>query len=113
MKNFENKAALAFYGLFGAFLGLLIFMFALGGWEFVFTGHHQRPWNGGVALAICLVICGGWGLLAYKLRDQEFGSGHSNLHDSEASAILFTKRLMTVASCLAALYFMWQVARGI
>jgi hypothetical protein len=49
MKDFADKFMFVFYGFFGAGLGLLIFMFALGGWSFVFTGQATKPWNGVVA----------------------------------------------------------------
>jgi len=113
MKDFEDKIVLVFYGMFGAFLGLLIFMFALGGWSFVFTGRPTKPWNGLVGLIICTVICGGWGLLSYKLRNREFHSGTSSMYHDQASAILFSKQLMVIATCVAGLYFIWQLAKGL
>jgi hypothetical protein len=111
MKDTVDKIIFAFYGLFGAGLGLLIFMFALGGWSFVFTGHATAPWNGAVALIICCALGGGWGLVSYKFKDREFGSGGSSFYHDSASAILFSKRLMVIATCLAALYFIWQLAK--
>ena len=113
MKDFEDKIFLAFYGVFGTFLGFLIFMFGLGGWRFVFTGRPTRPWNGLIALILCTVICGGWGLLSYKLRNHEFGSGTSGMYHDQASAMLFSKRLKVIATCLAALYFIWQLVRSL
>ncbi len=103
----------ALYGLFGAALGFLIFAMALGGWMFIFTGHSTKPWNGLVALVICSTIGGGWGLLSYKFKNREFGSGPSSLFQDQASAILFTKRLMVIATWLAGLYFIWQLAKGL
>jgi hypothetical protein len=113
MKDFSDKIIWALYGLFGAFLGLLIFMFALGGWRLVFTGRSTRPWNGVAALILCTVISGGWGLLSYKLRNREFHSGASSMYHDQTSAILFSKQLMVIATCVAALYFIWQLARGL
>jgi hypothetical protein len=113
MKNLEDKIIFAFYGVFGAAISFLVFVMALGGWRFVLTGHSTRPWNGPVALFICLAIGLGWGLLSYKFRDREFGSGTSSLYEDEATAMLFTKRLMVIATCLAGLYFIWQLAKGL
>jgi len=113
MKGSADKIIFIFYGLFGAGLGLLIFMFALGGWSFVFTGHATKPWNGVVALIICCALGGGWGLVSYKFSEREFGSGGSSFFRDPATAILFSKRLMVIATCLAGLYFIWQLARGI
>jgi hypothetical protein len=49
MKDFGDKIMFAFWGAFGAFLGLLLFMFGLGGWRLVFTGRATRSWNGRAA----------------------------------------------------------------
>ena len=113
MKNWEDRIMYAFYGLFGTFLGFLVFMMALGGWRLFFLGRATRPWNGLSALLICLIVGGGWGLVAYKLRDREFGSGAAGSFEGPGDAVLFGKRLMVVVSCLAALYFIVQLARGI
>ncbi len=104
MKDLEDKIMFAFYGLFGAGLGFLIFAAALGA---------AKPWNGLAALIICSALGGGWGLLSYKFKDREFGSGSSTLFQDEATTILFVKRLMVIATCLAGLYFIWQLAKGL
>ena len=113
MKDLEDKIMFAFYGVFGASLGFLIFAAALGGWEFIFTGRATHSWNGLVSLILCSALGFGWGLLSYKLRNREFGSGRSALLGDQASAILFAKRLMVIATCLAGLYFIWQLAKGL
>src|ERR1043166_7394163 len=113
MKDCADAVILVFYGLFGAALGFVIFMFGLGGWRFVFTGHSTAPWNGLVALIMCCGLGGGWGLVSYRFRDREFGSDSSAFYQDRASAALFSKRLMVVATCLAALYFIWQLAKGL
>lgn len=99
--------------VFGAALGFLIFAVALGGWMYLFTGRSTKPWNGLVALIICSAIGGCWGLLSYKFRNREFGSGESSLFHDEATALLFMKRLMVIVTCLAGLYFVWQLAKGL
>ena len=111
MKDWEDKIMMAFYGLFGAGLGFLIFAMALGGAGYLFTKQRPEPWNGLGALIVCLVVGFGAGVFAYNRRDQEFGSGSSSLFHDEATATLFTKRLLVIAGCLAALYFLWQAAR--
>jgi hypothetical protein len=113
MKDFADKIMLIFYGLFGGTLGFLIFMFALGGSTYVFTGHASKPWNGPVALIIACILGGGWGLVSYKFSDREFGSGGSSFYQDPPAAMLFVKRLMVVATCLVGLYFIWQLAKGI
>ena len=113
MKDLEDKIIFAFYGLFGAALGFLIFAAALGGWRFLLTDRPAKPWNGLAALIICTGLGCGWGLLSYKFKDREFGSGPSSLFQDEATATLFMKRLMVIATCLAGLYFIWQLAKGL
>ena len=110
MKDSADKIIFAFYGLFGAGLGLLIFIFALGGWDFVFTGHATTPWNEVVALIICCGLGGGWGLVSYRFSDREFGSGSLGFLHDPAAANLLSKRMMVMATCLAGLYFIWQLA---
>jgi hypothetical protein len=111
MKDPTEKIMFILYGLFGAGLGLLIFMFALGGWRFVFAGHATKPWNGVVSLLFCCVLGGGWGLVAYKFKDRQFDSGSSSFYHDPATENLFSKRLMVIATCIAGLYFIWQLAR--
>jgi hypothetical protein len=113
MKDITDTIVFVFYGIVGAVLGLVIFMFGLGGWRFVFTGRATRPWNGAVTLVICLLLGAGWGLVSYKLKEVEFGSRESSAYDNPATVILFMKRLMVIASCLAGAYFIWQLAKGI
>jgi hypothetical protein len=113
MKDAADKVVFALYGVFGGFLGLLIFMFALGGWSFVFTGEASRPWNGLVALIISCVLGGGWGLVAYKHSDVDLGSGALAFLGESGTAILFVKRVMVICTCLAGAYFIWQLARGL
>ena len=110
MKDLDDKIIFAFYGLFGAALGFLIFAVALGGWIFLLTDRPAKPWNGLAALIICLALGCGWGLISYKFKDREFGSG---LFQDQATSILFVKRLMVIATCLAGLYFIWQLAKGL
>jgi hypothetical protein len=113
VKDVEDKIVLVFYALFGGFLGFILYAVALGGWKFLLIGRPAKPWNGLVALIICSVLGLGWGAVSYKSRNREFGSRGSNFFEDQATAMLFTKRLMVVATCLAGLYFVWQLAKGL
>ncbi len=101
MKDPLDKIMFVLYGLFGAGLGFLVFMMALGGWRYVFMGQATRPWNGLVALILCCGLGGGWGFVAYNAGDREFGSAGSDFYHDPATATLFVKRVMVVASSLA------------
>lgn len=109
----EDRIMYVLHCLFGAFIGFVIYAAALDGWQFAFTGKASRPWNGLVALLICVVIGGGWGFVSYKFSNREFGGGSSGLYEDQAGAILLAKRLMVIGSCLAGLYFIWQLAKGL
>lgn len=111
MKTWEDRIMFAFYGLFGAAIGFLIFAVALGGWRFLLTQDPAEPWNGLTALILCTALGAGWGLFAYQFKDREYGSGPSSLFQDQATAILLVKRLMVLATCLAGVYFVWQLAR--
>jgi len=112
MKNLEDKIIMAFWGVFGAALGFLIYLFGLGGMKFLVMNRPAKPWNGLTALVICVVLGLDWGLVSYKFKDREFG-GSSNFSDDPATAMLFTKRLMVLLTCAAGVYFMWQLAKGL
>jgi hypothetical protein len=51
--------------------------------------------------------------LVYKYNDREFGSRGSTFFSDSATAMLSTKRLMVIGTCLAGLYFIWQLVRGL
>jgi hypothetical protein len=109
---FHQRLMFILYGLFGAFLGFLVFAFALGGDEYVFAGHSSTLWVGPLGLLVCLGVGFGLGFLSYKFEYREFVSTKWLFQD-QATAILFTKRLIVIAGCLAALYYMWQVAKSL
>ena len=111
MKDPADKFVCAIFGLFGATLGFFVYAIALGGWRYVLIGHATRAWNGLAGLIISCVVGGVLGLVSYWFRDREFGSGGSDYYDSPATAILFSKRLIVIATCLAGLYFLWQLAK--
>jgi hypothetical protein len=113
MKDATEKVVFVMYGLLGSGLGFLVFMFALDGWRFVFTGRSTAPWNGIAALIATCLLGGGWGLVSYMLKYREFASRSSPLFQDRASALLFSKRLMVIATSGVAAYIMWQVARSI
>lgn len=110
MKDWEDKIMMGIYGLFGAGTGFLIFTFGLGGWSYLVTKRTPEPWNGLLSLILCTGLGLGWGIVAYKFRDREFGDGASSFYHDEATATLFIKRVMVIATCLAGLYFLWQAA---
>jgi hypothetical protein len=108
----EDKVMFAAFGLFGAAIGLLIFMFALGGDSYVFTGTATRSWNGLPALIICCAVGAGLGMLSYRFSHIELGNGQFLFWDA-ATALLFTKRALAALAALGALYFVWQLAKGL
>jgi hypothetical protein len=112
MKDWIDWMILAFWALFGAFLGFLIFAVALGGWKYLVGLGHPKPWNGLASLLIHTGLGFGWGLLSYKYRNRELGS-YPRAFKDRSTGMLFTKRVMVIASCLAGVYFIWQLAKGL
>ena len=112
MSSLEDKIIVVFYGLLGAMLAVLVFAFAFGGWEYVFTGDAKSVWIGPFGLVLCCGIGFALGLLAYKHKHRELDSGPSAFWTDGPSATLFAKRLLVIAGAVAALYFLWQLARS-
>jgi hypothetical protein len=104
---------LAVYGIFGAFLGFLIYVFAWGGFRLLLAGERYNQSTEVIALLLCLFIGAGWGLFAYKYKHHEIGAAGSTFYHDQPTAILLSKRLLIIGTCLAGLYFLWQVAKGV
>jgi hypothetical protein len=112
MKDLDKKIIAALFPIFGCFLGFLVFTFGLEGWHFVFTGRPRSLWIGPGGLLLSLVVGGVLGWLSYRHRHREFGGVEPFAHD-EATSLLWSKRLIVLGACLAALYFIWQLAKSL
>ena len=112
MSSPEEKAICVFYGFIGSLLALLVYTFAFGGWEYVFTGDRKSFWIGPFGLIITLLIGCALGLLSYQQKSREYDSGMSVFWTDVPTALLFSKRLVVIAGSIAALYFIWQLARS-
>lgn len=109
----EDKILYAVFGFIGGGIGFVVYAMALGGWEYLLTKRPPNPWNGLTALILCTTIGFGWGLLSYKFRNREFGSDDSTFYDDGPGGVLFGKRLMVIGTCLAGLYFIWQLSKNL
>ena len=112
MKNLDLKIVAGLYGMFGAFLGFLIFTFGFGNIEFVFMGKVESMRRGPLGLLAALGGGAVLGLLAWRHRQVEF-HGLDHFTEDQASAILFSKRVMVLISCAVGAYFIWALAKGI
>lgn len=112
MKDWDLKIVAVMYALFGSFLGFLIFTFGFGNIKFVFLGKAESMWRGPLGLFLALGGGAVLGLLAWRHRHVEF-HGLENFTEDEASAMLFSKRIMVLISCAVGAYFLWQLAKGI
>ena len=111
MKDWDLKIVAVLYGMFGAFLGFLIFTFGFGNIEFVFMGKVESMWRGPLGLFVALGGGAVLGLLARRHRHLEF-HGLDHFTTDEASAMLFSKRVMVLISCAVGAYFIWELAKG-
>jgi H+/Cl- antiporter ClcA len=112
MKDWDLKIVAVMYALLGSFLGFLIFTFAFDNIEFVFLGKVESMWRGPLGLFLALGLGAVLGLYAWRHRHYEF-RGLDDFTTDEASAMLFTKRIMVLISCSVGAYFIWQLAKGI
>lgn len=110
--GWDVKIVVMLYALFGSFLGFLIFTFGLGNFRYVFMGKAESMWRGPLGLLLALGGGATLGLLAWKHRHFEF-HGLDDFTEDDASAILFSKRIMVLISCAVGAYFLWQLAKGI
>src|SRR5258707_15755447 len=98
MKNLEDKLIAIFYAFFGAGLGLLVYMFGLGGWEFVFTGHTKSTLKGPLGLIVSLGIGAVLGLFSYVNKNKEIGGrGRSSFFQDQTRSLFLVKRLLGIA----------------
>jgi hypothetical protein len=112
MKDFDERIVAACYPLFGSFLAFLVFAFGLGGWRFIFTGQSQSLMLGPSGLLLNMGIGALLGWLCYRHRHREVDVVGPLAHDA-ATGWLLGKRLIVIASCLAGLYFIWQLAKSL
>lgn len=111
MKDIDQKVVTALFVLFGAFLGFLVFTFALGGMWFIFTGKSNGWWRGPLGLGISLVTGGILGWISYRHRHHESNALGTFARDA-GGGVLLGKRIVVIVSCLVGLYYVWQLARS-
>ena len=112
MKDPANLIVAAVFALLGAFLGLLVFTFALGGLDYVFLGKSRSFWRGGFGLSLCLLFGGLAGWVSYHFRDRELGPG-SVPYEGTGGGYLFAKRMVVLIVAAIACYHLWDLARGL
>ncbi len=112
MKRADEIIVIVMYGLFGALLAFLVFTFGLGGWAYVFTGKPRSVLIGFPGLLLFLTTGASLGLLSYRHRHREFGGVGPLAHDA-ATGYLLAKRVIVILTCLAGVYFVWQLAKDV
>jgi len=112
VKDWDLKIVAVMYALLGSFLGFLTFTFGFGNIRFVFMGKAESMWRGPLGLIVALGLGAVLGLFAWRHRHYEFRVLDDFTTD-EASAMLFTKRIMVLISCAVGAYFIWELAKGI
>jgi hypothetical protein len=112
MQRWDDRLFAAVYGLFGAFLGFLVYLFAFGGFLRPLFRSTRRGGPGWIPLLFCAGIAAIAGVYAYVHRKKEFGGGFGDAVGGSDGAVLFTKRLLVIGVAFAGLYFLWQFAHG-
>jgi hypothetical protein len=111
--SWDEKIACLVNVAFGAALGLPVFMFGLGGYRFLFLGKSTHWWNGWPGLLLCVGIgaLGGW--FSYRNRLKNLDIPVAGIYAESGGAELLWRRLVVIGSAIIAIYFIWQLAKGI
>lgn len=97
----------AIYALFGGGIGLILFAVVFGGCDYVFLGQAEGIWDGPVTMIVLCGIGAGWGLISYRFRHHELDADTAGLLGA-----LISRRGRTVILGIVALYFIYDLARG-
>lgn len=107
----DEKVAMLVNALFGALMGLLIFMFACNGFRFIFTGRGGGFWSGFPGFLIC---AGGGtivGALSYLFRNHEFGEYAQSKWAGSDPLNNFLRRLLYILIAVGTYYFVRELMR--
>lgn len=112
MNSLDQRIVAVLYLFLGVVLAFVVYVFALGGDDYVFTGRPASAWSGSQGLlgSIWIGALSGW--LGYRFRHVDIGNAGQNMQ-SAALGLLLAKRVIVVGSCLVATYLLWQLARSV
>ncbi len=112
MKQLDEIVVILLYLLFGAVLGLLVFVFGVCGVLDMLMEPPESAWFFLVSLAVCGGLGAALGWLSYRYRHREFGSRGTIAQDAPGGMLL-GGRLMAIGIGLVGLYFLWRLARSL
>lgn len=98
-----------------AAIGFAIYLFGLGGWEFLLTKRPGHWGNGWLAFLACVGGGAAIGLRSYFKRHEQVNIHlpQEGIYAGEGGAWLFVKRIGVILGAIVAFYFIWQLAKGI
>ena len=108
----DEKVACAVNAFVGAILGAAIFMATLGGVRFL-AGKSTAWWNGWPALFLCVAAGAVIGTISYLQRHREFEIPSEGPYAGSGGGWLLMRRIGVLLMGVVAVYFLWQLARGI
>ncbi len=102
MKDWSDRIIAAFHVIFGAFIGIGVYMFL-----FSFGMSKKAGW-----IPFLLFTCAGGvvGWINYGQRHRQIDISVDGL--DEADHMLLVRRIGVVVFCVAGLYFLWDFAMG-
>ena len=114
--SWDEKVAVAVNGAVGGIVGALLFFCALGEMNSLIDfllGRATAWWNGWAAFCVCVMIGFGVGVVSYFQRQREYGFHRVGVYSGPEGGVLLAKRIGALLGAAVAVYFMWQLARGI
>jgi hypothetical protein len=114
--SWDEKVAAAVNGAVGGVVGGLLFFGVINTMNSLtdfLLGRSTSWWNGWAAFWVCVMVGFGVGVVCYPQRDREYGFQRAGVYAGAEGGVLLAKRIGVLISAAVAVYFLWQLARGI
>ena len=111
--SWDEKIAGFVNAAIGGALGLPVFMFALGGHRFIFLGKSTHWWNGFPGLLLCVGVGALCGWISFKNSHKQIDIPVAGIYAESGGSELLMRRLLVIGGAIVAIYFIWQLAKGI
>jgi hypothetical protein len=110
----DEKIAYLINALFGAALGIAIYLFGLGGFRFLLMSRPPAHWwSGWLGFCICVGASAAAGAYSYKNRHAQLDLPREGIYEGKAGGELLVRRLFVIGGAVVAIYYIWQLAKSI